>query len=117
MISTYDQANYLPDTWLYAGSSKTWTYPCFEEDKITPLTLTGGSAKIVFCPYGEPSITSLQKDGVINTTTSFIVSFIASDTINLSGKYLQQAIITDSVGNTFIAGQGTVLVFPAVATT
>jgi hypothetical protein len=115
-ISTYDAANYLPDTWLYAGSNMTWTYNTFEEDGATPLNITSGSAKLVFCPWGEPEITSLEKIGTIATAYSFTVSFNESDTINLNGKYLQQPILTDPSGNTFRAGQGIVLVFPAIAT-
>jgi hypothetical protein len=115
-ISTYDAANYLPDTWLYAGSNMVWTYNTVEEDGITPLVITNGSAKLVLCPYGEYDITSLEKDGVIATSTSFTITFNTSDTIGLSGKYLQQTIVTDTSGNTFRAGQGTVLIFPAIAT-
>lgn len=116
MISTYDQANYLPDTWLYAGSNMTWTYNCVEEDGITPLTITNGSAKLLLCPWGEPEITSLEKTGVIVSATSFTISFNTADTISLSGKFLQQPVVVDSSGNTFRPGQGSVLIFPAIAT-
>ena len=116
MTSIYDQANYLPDAWLYAGSNKTWTYPCFQEDGSTPLNISNGSLTLVLCPYGEPEIISLVKMGVIASAYSFTVSFTEADTINLSGKYLQQPIVLDSDGNTFRPGQGTVLIFPAIAT-
>jgi hypothetical protein len=116
MTSVYDQANYLPDDWLYAGSDKTWTYNIFAEDGATPLNISNGSLTLVLCPYGEPEITSLVKSGVIASTTSFTVSFTESDTINLSGKFLQQPIVVDSDGHKFIAGQGTVLIFPVIAT-
>jgi hypothetical protein len=115
-ITVYDQANYLPDTWLYAGSSRTFTYECFEEDGTTPLTITNGSAKLLLCPWGEPGITSLEKTGVINTSHSFTISFEEADTINLNGKYQQQLVVVDSSGNTFRPGQGAILVFPSIAT-
>ena len=115
MISTYDAANYLPDTWMYAGSSKVLTYECVEEDGITQLTISNGSAKLLLCPWGEPEITSLEKTGVINTSHSFTVSLEAADTVALSGKYQQQAWVVDTTGNKFCAGQGSFLVFPANA--
>ena len=42
----------------------------------------------------------------------FSVTLEASDTVNLSGKYIQQLIVTDSTGKTFIPGQGTVIISP-----
>lgn len=115
-ISVYDSANYLPDAWLYAGSSRTFTYECLEEDGVTPLSITNGSAKLLLCPWGEPEITSLEKNGVINTSHSFTISFEEADTISLSGKFLQQPVVVDSSGNTFRAGQGALLIFPSIAT-
>jgi hypothetical protein len=114
-ISVFDEANYLPDTWLYAGSSRTFTYECLEEDGVTQLNITNGSAKLLLCPWGEPEITSLEKTGVINTSHSFTISFEAADTINLNGKYQQQPVVTDSSGNIFRPGQGPILVFPSIA--
>jgi len=114
-ISVFDEANYLPDTWIYAGSSRTFTYECYEEDGTTPLTITNGSAKLLLCPWGEPEITSLEKVGVINTSHSFTISFEAADTINLSGKYQQQPLVVDSSGNTFRPGMGAILIFPSIA--
>lgn len=52
--------------------------------------------------------------GAVTFSNGFTVTLSASDTVSLNGKYIQQVIVTDFFGNTFIPGQGSVLILPAI---
>ena len=47
------------------------------------------------------------------TPSVFTVELSEVNTIDLSGKYIQQLIITDSSGNIFKPGQGNIIILPA----
>jgi len=231
--NTYDILNNIADLPLIGGSDKLLTFTCYESDGVNPLNIQTGSATWRLCPYGEPSINILEKEGVLvpqppvsegilstietydgspsdkkfqydnatiasvtnilidftdyngadqttylsnppsdiikvvdySTPTvyqlwtitgasssgggvitypvsflggsdivptglcyiymvdagaqtysySFTINLSSSDTLALNGKYIQQVIITDFFGNTFIPGQGAVLILPSIA--
>jgi len=118
MTTAYDTINTLPDLIFIAGTDKLLTFTCYQEN-TNLLDITSGTVVWLLCPYGQFSITTLQKqtggDGVvINTANTFQVTLNAADTLALSGKYIQQVSITDFSGNTFRPAQGVVLIQPAI---
>jgi len=115
-IISYDNLNNIAETSFVAGSDQVWTFTCYNTDGATLLDITSGSVTWYLCPYGEPSIITLQKSGYIVTNHTFTVTLTATDTIDLDGKYLQQVSVTDYSGNTFRPGQGIVIVVPAITT-
>jgi len=76
-----------------------------------PVSFLGGSDVV---PTGLCYIYMVDA-GAITYSYSFTVTLSSLDTVNLNGKYIQQVIITDFFGNTFIPGQGSVLILPSIA--
>jgi len=102
---------------MIAGSNFTLTFTVYESDGVNLLDLTGATIKWVICPFGQADYTVLQKTGVITGTGTFTVTLSGSDTATLSGKYVQQPVITDFLGNIFRPAQGTILIMPRIVTT
>jgi hypothetical protein len=120
MTTSYDTLNYLPEIAFIAGTDKVLTFSCFNESGM-PLNIGGGLVHWKLCPYGSFSIETLDlfspSDGVsITGASTFAVTISASDTLFLSGKYIQQIIITDSTNKTFRPAQGTLIIQPAIGT-
>ena len=117
MTTSYDTLNNLPDLVFIGGTDKVLTFACFESNGLNPLNITGGSIAWYLCPFGQFTINTLTKTGSINspgTLGTFTVTLDTADTIVLRGKFIQQVIITDYIGNTFRPGQGIVLIQPAI---
>jgi len=115
MTTIYENLNNIEDLELRAGSDKVLTFLCYQEDGVNLLNITGGTASWRLCPYGEFSVNVLTIAGYIETANTFSVTITPQDTESLSGKYIQQVIITDFSGNTFIPGQGIVIIFPKIS--
>ena len=115
-IISYDTLNNLQEISFIAGSSKVLTFACFEEDTTDPLDISNGTAVWVLCPYGEYDSRVIEKVGNIISTNSFTVQLNSTDTLYLSGKYMQQVILTDSYGNVTRPAQGEVIILPAIIT-
>ena len=114
----YDTVNNLPAFSFIGGTDKILTFNAYEEDGFSPLDLTGATVNWVMCPYGEYSQKTLEISGDLSTTlTSFTVEIPAEDTLALSGKFIQQVIITDVDGNIFRPGQGEIIIIPAIPET
>ncbi len=83
----------------------------------TPIDISTFSCNWVLSPYGQPDYVALSKTGVIDTTCTdknrFIVYLYSNDTIGLSGKYVQQPVITANPGYEFRLGQGYVYISPS----
>ena len=99
-----------------AGNRQSMEFECVYEDG-TPIDLTSSTAKILVSPYGNPSVTTISKDGLVFGVNKFIVTFEEADTINLRGLYSFQALITDIFGKTFRPLQGSLLIQEAIKTT
>ena len=113
-IISYDTLNNLQEISFIAGSSKLLTFECYMQDGINPLNISNGYAKWVLCPYGEYDVSILEKEGILITANSFTVQLNSTDSLSLSGKYIQQITVMDSAGNIFKPGQGVVIVLPGI---
>ena len=115
MTTSYDILNNLEEKSFIGGTDQLYTFVCYQADGANLLDISGGSAEWKLCPYGEFNVNILTKAGVLTDANTFTVTLNASDTLTLNGKYVQQVSVTDFYGNTFIAGQGTILIFPAIS--
>jgi len=102
---------FLEEDSMIAGSRKTMTFDVYDESGSS-LDIT--SAKVVFCPYGQYSITSLQKTGILVSASRFRITFTPEDTISLSGVYSFQTIVVDTSGNRFRDSEGDMVISPAI---
>lgn len=111
---SYATINSLEETSLIAGSDFTLEFNAFEDDGVTPLDLGGATTKLVLSPYGQTDYTILQLNGIITATSKFEVVLSSSDTEDLSGKYIQQPIITSFGGKEYRPAQGVILFIPRI---
>ncbi|MCK9371388.1 hypothetical protein M0R04_15850 [Candidatus Dojkabacteria bacterium] len=102
---------FLEEDSMIAGSRKTMVFDVYDESGSL-LNISG--AKVVFCPYGEYSTTSLEKTGTVNPATRFTITFTPEDTISLSGVYSFQTIVVDTSGNRFRDCEGDMVISPAI---
>lgn len=91
--NAYASINSLDEIPLIAGNQMTLTFPCYQEDGVTPLTITGYTAKVAISKFGQPETTILTKTGTVGTT-SFTITLLNTDTASLFGKYIYQPILT-----------------------
>jgi hypothetical protein len=130
--TAYDSLNNLPEDSFIGGTDKTLTFSCYASDGANPNRITGATIYWRLCPYGEFGINTLEKStettGInmlngsggqapFNVDWEFEVELLDSDTVSLSGKFIQQVVITDYYGKTFIPGQGSVIIFPSITAT
>lgn len=107
----------LEDLTLIGGTDKILTFTVYDETSNL-LDLNGGSVTWLLCPYGSFSVNILTIAGVLDPTppvNSFTVTIPAVDTLTLNGKYIQQVVVTDSNGDTFVPAQGNILIYPAIS--
>lgn len=91
--NAYTSINSLGEIPLIAGNQMTLTFPCYQEDGVTPLTITGYTAKVAIAKYGQNETTILTKDGTVSEN-SFTITLFNTDTANMFGKYIYQPILT-----------------------
>ena len=115
MTTVYETINVLPDMSFIGGTDKILEFTCYDDDGVTLLTITSGDVEWRLCPFGEFDVQTLEKTGTITTANKFTITLTAADTVNLSGKFIQQVFVTDFFGKTFVPGQGIVLISPAIA--
>ena len=113
MTTNYDTVNNLQETFFDAGNQELLTFSLYNEDGVTPLNTTSSSASWKLCQYGEFQTVILTKTATIFGSTQLTVQLDPVDTLFLSGKYIQQIIVTDNDGNTFIPGQGIIIISPS----
>lgn len=111
---SYGELNSLLETSFIAGTDFTMTFTVYAENGITPLDLGGATITWKLCPYGQPSYVALSLSGTITGINTFTVAIPHASTISLSGKYIQQPLITDFSGQTFRPAQGTIVILPAI---
>lgn len=115
-MTIYDTVYNLADLSFVGGTDKELTFTVYQEDGVNLCDITAGSAIWNLCRFGDFSQSVLEIAGTITDANHFTVAIPASSTLSLSGKFVQQAIVTDFEGHTFRAGQGIVLIFPAIPT-
>jgi hypothetical protein len=111
-MTSYDTLNNLPEISFTAGTDKTLVFTVYDENGLDLLNVV--SAVWALCPYGEFGTTMLTKAGSI-VGSVVTVSLTTVNTSSLSGKYIQQLKVVDTSGKTFITGQGTVIITPAIS--
>jgi len=110
----YTTINSLDDTFFIAGTDFTLEFTAYEEDGLTPADLGGATIEWMLCPYGRTGYNVLQKTATITGLSTFEVNLLSTDTINFSGKYLQQFEITSFYGQKYRPAQGNFLISPAI---
>jgi hypothetical protein len=113
MVNSYDSLNNLSEISFVAGTEKLLTFTVYNEDGVTLLNISSGSATWKLCQYGEFQTTILTKTGTVINANQFTVLLDPVDTETLSGKYIQQIIVIDNSGKTFVPGQGIIIISPS----
>jgi len=114
---SFKTLNSLEEFSLIGGNPYTLQFSLYDSDGITPTDLTGATINWVLCPYGQPDFLSLSVVGTITGLNTFEVYLDNADTIELSGKYTHQPIITSFSGTDYRPAQGLILVLPGITTT
>jgi len=107
--------NCLEEFSFIAGNSYTLEFEVFEENGITPLDLGGATIDWVLSPYGQTDYTVLHVVGTITGANTFEVELSHINTETLSGKYIQQPVITAFSGEEYRPAQGVILILPEIA--
>jgi len=105
----------LDDVTFIAGTYFELVFAALDEYGVS-IDLNGATIDWALSLFGDPTELILQKSGVISAPTSdgiFTIILTNSDTSALGGKYIQQPVITDSVGKVFRPGQGLVNIIKA----
>jgi hypothetical protein len=107
----YSNLNNLPETTFEAGGEQVLTFTLYDESEIDSLNAV--SATWQLCPYGDFKTISVAIEETDIDDPMFTISISPDQTIALSGKYIQQVLVTDEDDNTFITGQGIVIITPS----
>lgn len=106
----------LDEITFIAGTYKEITFDVFDA-LSQPVDISSFSLSWVLSPFGEPSVISITKTGIFRTdhilNNRFTIYLYSNDTISLSGKYVQQPIISGNTGYDFRLGQGFINILPA----
>jgi hypothetical protein len=113
----YATLNALEEFSFIAGNTYTLEFTVYEDNGVTPLDLQGATVDWTLCPYGQTDYTILQKSATITGTNTFEVVLSNTDTSALSGKYIQQPVITAFEGEEYRPAQGVILVLPQIVKT
>ncbi len=106
----YAPLNTLCEFNMIAGTEYILDYTVYEEDGVTLFDLTGCSAYLLLCPYGNFALKVAQKSANVTGMSTFEVKLETDDTLGLAGKYIQQPLIIDADGNSFYPSQGVILI-------
>jgi hypothetical protein len=107
----------LPDEEMIADSDKLLTFTAYDENGAV-LNLTGAKKLVwLLSPIGDANKQILKKTGTLTFPLlgKFRVRLDDTDTLGLDGEYTQQILVTDSNNNTYRAGEGRFLIYPAIA--
>ena len=107
---SYNNLNNLKEISFEAGSDQTFEFDVYEDDSLNLDIVISGTW--LLCPYADYS-DNLDIDYSLNVNGHIVtLTLLGSATINLSGKYIQQLILLDSSGNSFIS-QGIITITPS----
>jgi hypothetical protein len=114
---SYQDLNSLNEISLIAGTEYTLNYTVYDEDGVNLADLGGATIELAISPFGQTDYCVIQKTGTMTGTGTFTVVLSSADTASLSGKYIQQPIITAFSGAEYRPAQGTIIILPKIVTT
>ena len=110
--------NSLEEKTFIAGTYQELPFDYFDSNN-NPINISTFTCSWVLSRLGEPNTVILTKTGEYQASYAlhnrFIVKLLSTDTIGLSGKYVQQPILTGNPGYEFRMGQGNVTIIDAIA--
>ena len=107
--------NTLEEIYMIAGSKHTLYYDIYDENDA-PMDMSGASIELRICEFGRPGTVALTKGGeyVGSSTNRFRVELDSEDTAHLSGKYVQQPVVIDYLGQEYLPAQGYITIAPRI---
>ena len=107
--------NTLEEIYMIAGSTHTLYYDIYDENDV-PIDVSGASIELRICEFGRPSNVTLIKSGEYTGSpiNRFRVELDSEDTAHLSGKYVQQPIVTDYLEQEHLPAQGYITIAPRI---
>ena len=115
MESLIPTVNTLEEIYMIAGSTHTLYYDIYDENDV-PMDMSGASIELRICEFGRPSNVTLIKSGEYTgiPINRFRVELDSEDTAHLSGKYVQQPIVTDYLEQEYLPAQGYITIAPRI---
>lgn len=115
-FDVYEEINSLDELMFIAGDEQSITFFVIDETS-NPIDLTTAAEVVwLLAPYGNPDMPVLDVDGVLGSEVNEVLfSITASDTEDLSGKFIQQLLIVDFLGSEYRPVQGIVTILPQIA--
>ena len=115
MESLIPTVNTLEEIYMIAGSKHTLYYDIYDENDA-PMDMSGASIELRICEFGRPSNVTLIKSGEYTGSpiNRFRVELDSEDTAHLSGKYVQQPIVTDYLEQEHLPAQGYITIAPRI---
>jgi hypothetical protein len=83
----------------------------------SPIDVSSYTFDWYLSPFGQPDVVSVIKTGTSASSSGYVYRFVVAlnseDTATLSGKYIQQPVLTTAPGYEFRLAQGYINVIPA----
>ena len=95
----------LDQTMIIGGSKEQFEFT-FYDLHGNLLDITNTKVIWTLSEFGHADFTILEKQGVLSSDYSSLVTLQANDTRNLSGKYVQQITLIDYLGAEYVPAQG-----------
>lgn len=107
--------NQLPEFQIIAGSKEVLEFEVNYHDGKPVNLATAQDIYWCLCRYGTPNYVVLKiKEYEIYDENKFSIQLGYNDTINLSGKYIQQPVVVDQNGQPHRFAQGMINIIPAI---
>jgi hypothetical protein len=118
MATTYTTSiNDLEELKFIGGNEYTLAFDIYNSTG-SPIDLTPVSTSWAMSYLGQPGSPVLVKSGTFSGSPlhRFTVEISGSNTLNLSGVFIHQPIITDFDGAPYRPSQGRIIIIPAIQT-
>ena len=112
-MSICQNLNSIQEMSFIAGNTQYMQFECLDTDGL-PIDITSSLVRVDFSPYGDTDYIALTKNGVISETNKFTIILDSDDTINLSGLYTFQPVITDIFSKDYRPLQGKIYIQSAI---
>jgi hypothetical protein len=107
--------NDLPEIQFIAGTKQQYTFTIYDSGS-TAQNLNASTQSWQLAYYGMGGSSILTKTGAYSGSPNneFIITLDPADTLYLSGKFIQQIVLTNLAGSTFRPSQGIITIIPAI---